>query len=68
VPSGLVNTSTSPASVFQRVGDFGIDQAGDGKAEFNFVVLDAVPADERDASLFKNIHPRGQHLIHHLAR
>ena len=54
--------------LFQRGGDLGIDQAGDGKAEFDLVILDAVPADERDASLFKNVHRAGQHLIHHLAR
>ena len=35
----------------QRGGHGGIDQAGDGEAEFNFLILDAVPADEGDAGL-----------------
>ena len=53
---------------FQRVGHGGIDHARDGKTKFDFIILDAVSADERDAGLLENLHRAVEHLKNNFAR
>src|ERR1035437_8615112 len=53
---------------FQRGGHGGIDHARDGKTKFDFIILDAVSADERDAGLLENLHRAVEHLKNNFAR
>ena len=51
----------------QRGGGGGIDQARDGKAQFDLVILDAVTADEGNACPLENLHRTGEHKIDNFA-
>ena len=52
----------------ERGGHGGIDQSRDGKAEFDFVILDTVSAEEGDAGFLENLHRPGEHKINDFAR
>ena len=54
--------------LFQRGSDGGIDQTRDGEAQFDLIILDAVPAHERDTGLLENLHCAVKHLKNNLAR
>ena len=68
VPSGLVRISRSPG---WRAGDGedspGMDRSRDGEAGLDFLVLDAVPADDGDAGLGHFVQPAAEDVAKNVA-